>query len=395
MTALILLLILLTACASATPTPPPRAVIEPMNAPPWQSADVPINVTNVAQIAYLGRLDQPDIMATVFAYTVSPDGLNLVGLTDQEIIQWDLLTGARIFTTARVDAVRVMFASDKESIYLVDVTGAIRSMDVRTSADLYQASGHTAYAGVSAFAPDFDLIALGGSDGTIKLWDMVTRESRLTIDAADATITALVFTPDATRVVSADQDGWRRVWDTETGDLITEQRDAVLGTRQLITTALLVASDGAQIAGVNDSGILLWTIGDSSASIPLSAGRGGRPSLVRWSADGRWLLSGTSNDGLALWDVNRSAFVGTLPNTQGDRVDADFSPDGTLLLTSALDGTVRLWDLSNPSDTSTRASQLPIGTSTIFGVEWTDDGRALLLFDANGAIYLWGIGDIG
>ena len=30
--------------------------------------------------------------------------------------------------------------------------------------------------------------------------------------------------------------------------------------------------------------------------------------------------------------------------------------------------------------------------AAIYAVEWTDDGRLLLLFDASGPVYVWGLG---
>ena len=380
----------LVACATATPTAPPRAVEPTLSAPEYREAAAPITVLNAAAITYLGRLDQPDVLATVFAYAVSPDGLNLVGLTDQEIINWDLLTGTRVFTTARVDAVRAMFASDKETIYLLDSTGTVRSIDATTSQDLFNAQGHNDFAGIAAFAPEVDLMALGGRDGTIKIWDMVTRESRVTIPAASAPITALIFTPDATRVISADDSGWRRVWDSTTGVLIAEQRNEILGANPLITTALAVSNDGSLVAAANDNGALIWNTTDQTTR-SLVDGNGGRPTLIELSPNGRWLITGMPESGLTLWDTTNQQPIGRLPETSGDRIDADFSPDGDLLLTSALNGSVRLWDVSNPRENGGRASDLDVGSSTIFAVEWTDDGRALIIFDANGAIYVWGI----
>jgi hypothetical protein len=385
----VIIVMFLAGCGAAAPTPSTRVAVM-VDAPPYQAASVPITLENAAQLRYLGRLDQPDVVATVFAYSVSPDGLNVVGLTEQEIIAWDLLTGARAFVTARGDAERAVYASDKEAIYLVDSTGSLRSMDAASGEDRFQALGHPTFIGVSAFAPDADLVALAGSDGTIKVWDMLTRDSRITINAADVAITALTFSPDALRVFSADADGWRRVWDSMTGALIREQRDAVLGTTQLVSTVLSLSPDGEVAAAANESGALLWMPDATGQTLPLSSVYG-RPSLLRWSSDSRWLVTGTARGGVSLWDVLDGRLVGALPDTAGSRISADFSPDAPLLVTTALDGTTHLWDVSAASGTGLRTSILNVGSRTIFAVEWTDDGRSLLFFDANGAIYVWGI----
>ena len=65
---------------------------------------------------------------------------------------------------------------------------------------------------------------------------------------------------------------------------------------------------------------------------------------------------------------------------------------GRLLLTAVLNGKVSLWNLVQVTASTVNQANLDVGTQQILNVEWTDDSRLLMFFDASGPIYLWGIG---
>ncbi|MFN8531203.1 MAG: WD40 repeat domain-containing protein [Anaerolineae bacterium] len=378
---------LMAACASAPPSDQRRTPTVP--APTWRAASVPITLENANQIAYLGRLDQEEPAATVFAHAMSPDGLNIAGLTDQNVIGWDLLTGERIFVNARLTTGVISYSSDKTEIYGIDSTGDLRVLDATSGSETDRAHGHPAYAGVYAIATDFDLIALGGTDGTVKVWNMVTRQSEVTFDAGEQ-ITALGFSPDASVLATADSDGYIRLWDWATRTQQREWRNEQLGSTRFTTTRIVFSPDGQQFALANDFDVRLGSP-TGELSNPLRLETGGRSPMLRYAPDGRYLVMGTNDAGIALWTPAAIALIATLPDTSGDRMDAVFSPDGGMLATTALGRHAALWNISQVDASGGGRFQFPIENSTILETDWTSDGRLILLFDANGAIYAWGI----
>ncbi len=385
--ALLFALLIVSGCGETTTPTPDRAAAPTLGAPEWRETSAPIRLDTVPAISYLGRLDQDGAAATVFAHAVSPDGLSLVGLTNDAIIVWDLLTGDRIFSNARLDTVQVMFSSDKTEIFGIDSGGDLRVIDAANGRDLYRALGHTAYANVWATAPDHDLIALGGTDGTIKIWDMIRRESRITFGGG-AAITALVFSADGSRLAAADGDGWLRVYTWETSTPLLERQSSVLGTTRLLAHAVAFSPDAEQLAVAMDQTVELVAM-TNTPTRALTVG--GYTQFATYSADGAVIAAGVSDSGISLWSTVQAQRIATLPNTSGSRVDGDFSPDGTMIVTTSVNQPPVLWNVAAMTQQSGGAFEIPIESRTILEVEWTDDGRLILLFDANGAIYAWGI----
>jgi hypothetical protein len=56
-----------------------------------------------------------------------------------------------------------------------------------------------------------------------------------------------------------------------------------------------------------------------------------------------------------------------------------------------LGATVNLWDMSKIRQPELAHAELNVGTQPILYADWSYDGFLLLLFEATGAIQVWGI----
>ena len=173
--------VLLAACSTATPTPGVPQNPPTLAAPTqFAEADTPISLNNVANLRYLGRLDQPGKLSTIFAYALSPDATRLVGLNNEELLAWDLLTGKVIFETARGAVTRVFYASDKTEIYGTSADGTVGVYDANSGALKTTFAGNGDSTAV-AFSADAGWLAVGANDGTIKVWDSYARQLLATL----------------------------------------------------------------------------------------------------------------------------------------------------------------------------------------------------------------------
>ena len=84
--------------------------------------------------------------------------------------------------------------------------------------------------------------------------------------------------------------------------------------------------------------------GTASACVLTIAGHRGGVGACDWSRDGRWILSGSEDSTLRIWDVSTAAEVLVLEGHADGVTCCRFSPDGRRVVSGASDLTVRVWD---------------------------------------------------
>ena len=144
-----------------------------------------------------------------------------------------------------------------------------------------------------------------------------------------------------------------------------------------------LASWGNWIATAGyDNQLILWNTLDRSA-----IARGCHDHLVndcRFSHDGQWLLSASSDYSARLWSVPSMRLQAVLPG-HGDDVDmAVFSPDDSKIATCALDRLVRIFSM-NGQCLHTMAGH----TGNVLSVSWSKDGQFVISSSVDGTIRRW------
>lgn len=103
---------------------------------------------------------------------------------------------------------------------------------------------------------------------------------------------------------------------------------------------------------------------------------------VKFSPDGRTILSGGDDATARLWDAATGAELKRL--VHDDWVWADFSPDGRWLATISRDNVIRVWDAAG----ETQIAELPHPTEVASG-NFSPDGQWLAVGLADGRVWLW------
>ncbi|MDX1990873.1 MAG: hypothetical protein SF029_00690 [bacterium] len=394
-TALLIGLALLLAACGTTENPSPVSVTVPAEervvptlppAPAWVEPAEVLTLDNIAQARQLGRLDPQGTVSTVFAHDFSSDSTQLVGLNNESLLVWDLITGIRLVNVPRQEAVTVYASSDKTEIYTIGSDGLVLIYDAARGTVRSSVQGSTQYTNVSAYDDNSDLLAMGGLNGEVKVWDMFERQSLVAL-AGEGENRALAFSADGELLATGGLQGTVQVWNWRERQPIASFE--LEGDEYAVR--LSFSPDGSQVAVGGLSAVFIYDLATQTLLHTLQTGEGSASDVFMYSPDGRYLVNGGVIPDMLVWNPTEGTLVAQLPGVGGDRISAAFSPDGTMLITSRLDGAVSLWNLENATDTTIPRADFDVGGARILYVNWTADGFLMLFFDALGPVYAWGV----
>ena len=106
---------------------------------------------------------------------------------------------------------------------------------------------------------------------------------------------------------------------------------------------------------------------------------------VSLSPDGRWVLSGSMDETLRLWELATGRCVRTFDGHTGYVNSVTFSPDGRWALSGSGDKTVRLWELATGQCVRTFEGH----TEGVNAVSLSPDGRWALSGGDDKTLRLW------
>jgi WD40 repeat protein len=163
-------------------------------------------------------------------------------------------------------------------------------------------------------------------------------------------------------------------------------------------SVLAFSADGRWLAtGSRGDHVRLWNVGaENPAASPLVLqGPGATVLAVAFSPNGRWLATG-HDEGAGLWDLTVADLAGsseialTHDNRFDDSVDVvAFSPDGRWLATGDREGNVRLWDLA-AGDPAARSLVLSGHMGSVEALAFRSDSRWLAAGSGDGT-RIWDI----
>jgi WD40 repeat protein len=150
-------------------------------------------------------------------------------------------------------------------------------------------------------------------------------------------ITSVAIHPDNKRIALAGNDGTVRIIDRETGTLT----GPVMKHEAPVVSVAFSADGRWLLSGSNDSTARLWDLSSEKAILTLR-----HPAEVIsavFSPDGKELLTACADGAARLWETATGKQVAVLQHNAAV-TDATFSPDGKWIVTASEDSTARLWD---------------------------------------------------
>ncbi|WP_353051207.1 hypothetical protein [Streptomyces sp. Caat 7-52] len=247
-----------------------------------------------------------------------------------------------------------------------------------------------------AFSGSGQLMAFGGDDNIVWLENITSprdiRNLTPALKGHTGHVEALAFNPKGTMLATASADRTVRLW--------TIPRTILTGHTDYVDTTD-VSSDGRLLAsGSADNTVRLWNVTNPADPRLVSAKIHGRTRYVDAVAlrPGGRVLAVSSGPDVQLWDVTEPTgpkLLGGPPrNPDGNFLSIAFTPTGETLAGGNIDGSVVLWDASDPSHTKPLGRPLQTGTNTqVDGLAISPNGRTVAATTADGNLRLWDIAD--
>lgn len=209
----------------------------------------------------------------------------------------------------------------------------------------------------------------------------------------------LAFSPDGARLASGSQDGYLRIWLHD--QLLQEGASAptiTLPAHHKGVNSVSFSPDGSLIAsGGNDAIARFWNPDNGELVGMAIGGTFAIPSLD-FSPEGT-VIGVVNGDLLRLRQVGSERITGTF-QAEAPMFDIDFTPDGSLIAVSGVDGVVRLWNAKDAYQTGNPVFPEPIRLSAIsektgsfrdlvWKTVFSPDGQWLATAGGDGKIRLW------
>ncbi len=264
-------------------------------------------------------------------------------------------------------------------------------------------TGHRAPIRTAAFSQvSSRLVTItAGSDHTAIIWDVTTGEPLTWLLGHTNLLTSVRFSADGLRVATGSVDRSVRIWDARSGELL-----AILKGHEGPVWHIAFHPRGNRLVTCSRATARLWNLETGKQQGELSAQSVDSASLqpiltAEYSPDGSQIVTGGADQTARLWDATTGTPQFVLSGHEGSVGLVRFSLDGKAVLTSVTqnagilnpggvnlapqrDAAVRVWDTT----TGQLRATLPHATAieaAVFG----HDGRRVVTGSADGILRVW------
>ena len=281
----------------------------------------------------------------------SPDGRHLVaGRNDALICHWQLPNGqiyAAPWSTPDPQTRTIALSSGAEYLAAASGDNYLRIYYLPDGKLVKTLAGHTNQVRSIILHPSERSMISGGFDGTIRIWRFPQGNEMKTIETECGEVFALAISPDGQFLLTCGVDPAIRVWSLPDGQVVRKM-DGHKGT-----VTCLVTSSSGQIAASygRDQTIRIWNYRSGRQLTQIDT-RDGTAKAATITAllihpSEQVLIGATDSGAIKFWSVSTGKEILSNPLVgHQELVNAlALSPDGEMLVSSSLDGTICLWNL--------------------------------------------------
>jgi WD40 repeat protein len=287
----------------------------------------------------------------VYGVAISGDNLRIASSSGDKTIKiWDSDTG-KLDQTLRGHTGHVTCVDlSMDGKVLVSGGGkGDRTVNVWDLEDIHapvvrlRLTAHTDVVWAVKISPDGMKIASASLDKTVMIWSIQSGKQLLTFKGHKDKVYAIAWSPDSKFVASGGRETCIFVWEAETGIKVREPLNAA-------TSINCVAFDSTAsmlVTGGFDNRVVVWELPKKDRAVVKYRMKGHSDAVetVALSPDGQFIVSGSRDDTLRVWDVATGKVLIVLEGHAADVNSVAWSRDGMWILSGSWDRTVCMWGM--------------------------------------------------
>lgn len=336
-----------------------------------------IKILNASSYEMIQELDH---MGRVASICFSPDSTHLAAAGEKSMRIWDVNSSRMIQSVD--DSLSISSVSySPDGRYLAIATGfTSRVWEVGGDSKDAMEFHHENIVNRAIFSPDSRLLATASCDNTVRIWDLRSR-AELTRMVHGGCITAMEFSSNGEYITTGGWDNTVMIWDTKSWKGLTSadrEIGAISGLYFSADGRLMATLGGTarlwdakddlwEIFRINDSSALNLALSSSGKYIGLTQLRGnlsiwdtssrkkvlsgyqaGNFTLLKFSPDERYLITGDDKGIVKGWDIIGSSEAFEYSH-DSPVLGASFDQKGDRLTTLSMDGNLKIFDLNSRS----------------------------------------------
>ena len=220
---------------------------------------------------------------------------------------------------------------------------------------------------VGKFSPTENTVLIPNFSPQVRLWPIAAKAARVAVRLpASRTIATADFDGTGRRIVYVDLDGAVVVRDLASGHEVR-----LKGAPALVYTAAF-SPDGNYVLAASDGNPIVWRVDHPSQPLSELKGHRGPVNEISIGRDDRMLTAG-SDDTARTWDP-RGKELAVMRGNEDELTTAIFTVDGTQVLSSGQDGSLRLFDARSGKQLAALQSR-----GQLFDVAQSRDGTVATL----------------
>ncbi|MEO5947012.1 MAG: caspase family protein [Chitinophagaceae bacterium] len=368
--------------------------------------------TASATIIYEMKGHTADIIDVAF----SPDGKKILSASwDSTARIWNSVSGklTAILKSHAAGLTSARFSPNGKNIVTssLDFTAKIWNASPTVIGDL---KGYSSRINFVQISPDGQKIVSALNDKTAKVWNAVSGSLIHTLKGHTGWVLSAQFSPfsndnvEEQTILTTGNDYNAKLWDAKTGRLLlnfTHAGDWVMSAAfsPLVSNNSLDIKRIATSAGSRYANASVWDAGTGKLITQLKgfrsgfsytrsdddtnnmAGHSSRINYVRFSPDGKKILTASNDNTVKVWDALSGNRLVDLKGHSKQISSAQFSPDGEKIITASWDETTKIWHAVSGK----LLQELEGHTSFLKAAQFSPDGKKIITASLDKTAKIW------